>query len=618
MSDHHPSAIVRISKSLFQLLNVSRKIIVNIVFFIVLFAIIIALSNDETEIIVPNKAALVLNIEGEVVEQKHDINPFDAFLNEAMDQPDERPEVLLQDILDVISTAKTDDRIQVIVLKLENMTRASITKAKIIAKYLQDFKSTGKQVIAIGDQFTQDQYYLASYADEIWMNPNGWMLLDGYGRYQMYFKSAFEKLAISQHIFRVGTYKSAVEPFLRDDMSEEAKEANRLWLNELWMQYKTDVARQREFSIDNFDESIDVLLDKLEKADGKVAHYALNNHWVDQLKTRNEMRQALIKIVGKKSRQSYSQIGFKQYLRATSPIVPFESDADKVAIIVAKGTILDGQQAPGNIGGDTLVKYLQQARNNHQVKAVVLRVDSPGGSAYASDIIRHEIDLLKKAGKTVVASMGTYAASGGYWISAPADIIVASPTTITGSIGIFGLFMTFEKSLEKLGVYTDGIGTTDLAGLSVTRPISDKLAKIFQLGIERGYQDFIELVAKHRNMTPQEVDKIAQGRVWSGIQAQQLGLVDELGDLDDAIAIAAEHANLSHFDTILIEKVKSPEDLFWQNVFGQATAFMPTQTTYKPDVVDQLLHNLKAELNTVYQLNDPQGIYAKCLACELN
>ncbi|WP_286268666.1 signal peptide peptidase SppA [Thalassotalea hakodatensis] len=619
MSDKHPSAIVRISKSLFQLLNISRKIIVNVVFFLVLFIVVIIFTNDEAEVIVPSKAALVLNIEGDVVEQKVEIDPLDAFLAEATDQPNDRPEVLLQDVLDAISTAKEDDRIQMIVLKLAKMSSANITKARMIAKYIQDFKTTSKKVIAVGDQFTQDQYYLASYADEIWMNPNGWLLLDGYGRYQTYVKSAFDKLAISQHVFRVGTYKSAVEPFIRDDMSQEAKEANRLWLSQLWSQYKTDVAAQREFSIDNFDESIDILLDKLEKADGKIAQYALNNHWVDQLKTHDEINEALLTMVGGNSRGNFNQIGLNQYLRATTSMVPIgQGNTEKVAVIVAKGTILDGEQPPGTIGGDTLAKYLKQARLNHHVKAVVLRVDSPGGSAFASDIIRHEIDLLKQAGKTVVASMGAYAASGGYWISAPADAIVASPTTITGSIGIFGFFMTFEKSLEKLGIFTDGVGTTDLAGFSIARPLNDKVAQVFQLGIERGYQDFIALVAKHRNMSLQEVDKIAQGRVWSGIQAQQLGLVDALGDLDDAISLAAELANLTNYETMLIEKVRSTEELFWQNIFTETRAFLPTQTKQTPDQLQILLNHVKQELMAVSTLNDPQGIYAKCIACELN
>ncbi len=617
--NEHPSAISRISKSLFQLLNISRKIIINLVFFIVLALVLVALFSEEEQIIVPSRAALVLDIHGDIVEQKVEIDPMDAFLNEAFDQPNERPEVLLSDITDVIDAAKDDPRIQLLVLDLKDMRRAGLTKLRIIAKHLEAFKISGKQIIAIGDQYLQDQYYLAAYADEIWLNPNGWMLLDGYGRYQMYFKSALEKLSVSQHIFRVGTYKSAVEPYMRDDMSPAAKEANIAWLSDLWQQYKADVAKQRQFSTDNFDETSAALLEKLEKVDGKIAQYALNNHWVDALKTREQIQNSLIELVGKDKHNSFNHIAFKRYLRSVKPAFPFEDPAsDKVAVIVAKGTILNGTQPPGTIGGDSTASYLRKARLNKQVKAVVLRVDSPGGSAYASDIIRQEIDLLKQAGKPVVASMGSVAASGGYWISAPADKIYAAPTTITGSIGIFGFFMTLENSLGQLGIHTDGVGTTDFAGFGITRPLSQGMADILQLGIERGYQDFIELVAQNRNMTLKQVDAVAQGRVWSGVKAKDLGLVDELGDLDDAINEAAQLAKLADYDTLLIEKEFTPQDLFLQNLFGQAVKFFPQTQARQLNSLEQALLTLKLEYQRFSQLNDPQGIYSHCLSCDIN
>jgi protease IV len=617
--NEHPSAIKRISKSLFELLNVSRKIIVNLVFFSVLLVFFILLSTDEDEIFIPQKAALVLNLKGDIVEQKREINPMDAFVSEAFDQPTEAPEILLADILKVIDTAKNDDRIQVLVLQLQGVRSAGLTKLKDISNSIENFKSAGKKVIAYGDQFQQDQYYLASYADEIWLNPNGWMMLDGYGQYQLYFKTALDKLSISQHIFRVGTYKSAVEPYMRDNMSPSAKEANKQWLTDLWQQYKQDVAAQREFSIDNFDETTEALIEKLERVDGKIAQYALTNHWVDNLKTRDEVTNSMISLVGKNKHNSFNQVSFKDYLQATSqPFPSYQTQGDQVAVIIAKGTILDGTQNPGSIGGDSTASYLRKARLNKHVKAVVLRVDSPGGSAYASDIIRQEVELIKAAGKPVIASMGTYAASGGYWISAPADKIIASPTTITGSIGIFGFFMTFENSLKKLGVNTDGVGTTDLAGFGVTRPLNDGMAKIFQLGIERGYQDFIELVAKNRGMSLTDVDAIAQGRVWSGVQAKELGLVDALGNLEDAINEAAKLANLDNYDTLLIEKERSTQDIFFENLFGQAVKFIPNQQVRNHGAFDKLLFTLKNEYQAISELNDPQGIYSFCLACEIN
>jgi protease-4 len=614
------STIARITLGLFSLLNTSRKIIINLVFFTLLLIFIIAITRDEKNITVEPGSALILNIRGDIVEQKHDIDPMDAFISEALEQPNTATEVLLTDILSVIKQATTDDRISMMVLDLENMQGSGITKLSDIGKALTEFKSQGKKIIAIGEQYSQNQYYLASYADDIWLNPKGWMLLDGYGRYQLYFKSALEKLSISQHIFRVGTYKSAVEPYIRDSMSAAAKEANQLWLTDLWQQYKIDVAQQRNFAVSNFDENIDVLVTKLKAANGNIAEYALANNWVDALKTREQMKQDLINAVGSNGDKGYKNIAFDDYLTLINSTTSMESTStNKVAVIVAKGTILTGNQKPGTIGGTSTAALLRQARDNDNVKAVVLRVDSPGGSAYASEIIRQEVELLKAAGKPVVASMGTYAASGGYWISAPADKIYASPTTITGSIGIFGFFMTFENTLSKLGIYTDGVGTTDIAGFGITRELTPGMANIIQLNIERGYRDFVELVANNRNMTTAQVDAIAQGRVWSGSKALELGLVDALGNLDNAIEAAAQLANLDDYDRLLIEKEKSPRTLFLQSLLGQASIFLgqPTDNHYSENKLTRLISTLSLELKQLAQLNDPQGIYSFCLACEV-
>jgi len=635
--NNEPSFIKRIFSTLWRLVTLTRSAIVNLVFFVLLIAFIGVIVNGEEKIIVPDKTALVLNLVGDVVEQKREVNPMDAFLLEAMDKQEDSPEVLLDDILDVIAHAKKDDRVEILVLQLQGMKSTGLTKLQDIGKALHDFKASGKQIIALGDQFSQDQYYLASTANKIWLNPEGFMLLDGYGRYKMYFKSALEKLEISQHIFRVGTFKSAVEPFIRDDMSDAAKEANKVWLADLWLQYKNDVAQARGFSIDNFDESIDALVTKFSKANSSFGQYALTNHWVDELKTRNEMRTELVALVGKNTTgESYSHIGYKDYLTATdsgtnslSKTNNIKNDSNKVAVIVAKGTILDGTQKPGTIGGDSTAKLLRKARNNDNVKAVVLRVDSPGGSAYASEIIRQEVELLKKSGKPVIASMGTYAASGGYWISAPADKIFASPSTITGSIGIFGMMMTFEKSLSKLGIHTDGVGTTDIAGFSATQPLTPGMAQLFQLSINKGYQEFITLVAENRNMTLAQVDAIAQGRVWSGKKAKELGLVDELGDLTDAIVAAAELAELEKYDILLVEKEQSSRNKFIQQLFGESASFMTILTGQQhssfigltgPSIsneqgINTLIKMFKNELGQLSQLNDPQGKYTLCLAC---
>ena len=635
--NNNPSIIKRIFSSLWRVLTLTRSVVVNLVFFILLFGFIAVISSGDEQIQVPEKTALVLNLVGDVVEQKREVDPMEAFLSEAMEQKDDNPEVLLSDILDVIGKAKSDDRVEILVLQLQGLNRTGLTKLQDIAYALEDFKSTGKQIIAFGDQFSQDQYYLASTANNIWLNPQGFMLLDGYGRYKMYFKSALEKLAINQHIFRVGTFKSAVEPFIRDDMSDAAKEANKLWLTDLWQQYKEDVAKRRDFGVENFDENIDTLVAKFSAADSSFAQYALNNNWVDQLKTRQEMRSELIDLVGKnKKGNSYSHIGYQDYIAATSSSLDegvelADSANDKVAIIVAKGTILDGSQKPGTIGGDSTAELLRKARNNDDVKAVVLRVDSPGGSAYASEIIRQEVELLKKAGKPVVASMGTYAASGGYWISAPADKIYAAPSTITGSIGIFGMMMTFEDSLSKMGIHTDGVGTTDIAGFGPTQALSPGMANLFQLSINKGYQEFIQLVADNRDMTVEEVDAIAQGRVWSGKKAKELGLVDELGNLTDAVVAAATLANLEQYDTLLIEKQQSSRNKIMQQLIGKSSSlismFTASQEHSTIDLATNAVSNkplsqfislMKAELTQMNQFNDPQGRYTLCVACSAN
>jgi protease IV len=636
--NNNPGIIKRILSSIWRVFTFTRSFVLNLVFFILLLSFIgVILSSGEEQVPVPEKTALVLNLVGDVVEQKREVDPMEAFLNEAMEQQDDKPEVLLSDIIDVIGKAKKDDRVEILVLQLQGLNRAGLAKLQDIAAALEDFKSSGKQIIALGDQFSQDQYYLASTANDIWLNPQGFMLLDGYGRYKMYFKSALEKLAINQHIFRVGTFKSAVEPFIRDDMSEAAKKANKLWLADLWMQYKEDVANRRGFGIDNFDENIDSLVAKFSAADSSFAQYALKNNWVDQLKSRQEMRTELIELVGtNKKGDSYSHIGYKDYIAATKSALDQSAElngksGDKVAIVVAKGNILDGTQKPGTIGGDSTAKLLRKARNNDNVKAVVLRVDSPGGSAYASEIIRQEVELLKKAGKPVIASMGTYAASGGYWISAPADKIYAAPSTITGSIGIFGMMMTFEDSLSKMGIHTDGVGTTDIAGFGPTQALTPGMANLFQLAINRGYQEFIQLVASNRDMTLEEVDAIAQGRVWSGKKAKELGLVDELGNLTDAVVAAATLAKLEQYDTLLIEKEQSSRNKIMQQLLGKSSTLVSLFSANEENVAIDLATNsvnskplsqfitmMKDELSLMNQFNDPQGRYTLCIACGAN
>ncbi|MFT6990952.1 MAG: protease-4, partial [Paraglaciecola sp.] len=601
-------------------LNFSRKLFLNIIFIVIFLAFISVFLNNDNQVTVPENSALVLKLSGNVVIEKESVDPFTEFMEEAFEQEDDNPEILLQDILLTIENAKQDRRIKALVLDLHGLGSAGLDKLEQIAVALEAFKESEKPIYAIGDYYTQNQYYLASRADHLYLNPMGFMMFEGYGRFGLYFKSAIEKLKAETHVFKVGTYKSAVEPYIRDDMSDAAKEANKAWLTAMWIQYKTSVAQARGLDVNHFDEELDVFLEKFEQSEGDFAQYALDFGWVDALKTREQALQEIVAVVGKdENGMGFNAISYKNYLRVINPVLPnIPNNIDKVAIVVAKGTILNGTKKAGQIGGDSTAKLLRKARYDDTVKSVVLYVDSPGGSAFASEIIRQEVENLQAVGKPVVAVMSTYAASGGYWISAGADKIIAAPSTITGSIGIFGMFLTFENTLDFLGVHTDGVGTTEFAGMGITKTLNPKVAAIMQRGIEHGYDQFISLVADKRDMSKDQVDQIAQGRVWIGETALELGLVDELGYLDDGVKAAAELANLETYDTQYIQKTLSKSELFWKELFQNVSvSFEGAFEVEKSSTILSLVKELTADIEAVATLNDPKGVYAYCLACEL-
>lgn len=605
---------------LWTVLNFARKLVFNLIFLVLVIGVIIAISSSEDPISVKPDSALLLQLNGNLVIEKEQVDPFSQFMQEAFGEEPENPEVLVRDVVKVLDNAKQDSRIKALILDLSGLQGGGLDKLRTVAAAIDDFK-TEKPVYAIGDYYSQNQYYLAARADHIYLNPMGGVMFEGYGRFGMYFKDMLEKLRITTHIFRVGTYKSAVEPFIRNDMSDAAKEANKLWLDTYWSQYKTDVAAARGIDVSNFDEELDVLLNKFEEAGADFAKYALNNGWVDALKTREEVRQELVALVGTdENKLGVNVTPFNTYLKAVNPPLPkMGNTKDKVAIVVAKGEILDGNQPAGTIGGDSTARLLRQARLDDTVKAVVLQVDSPGGSSFASEIIRQEVLELQSAGKPVVVSMSTYAASGGYWISAPADKIIASPSTITGSIGVFGMFLTFEDSLEYLGINTDGVASTEIAGMSALRELDPRFGEILQRNVESAYRQFITMVGESRGMSPEAVDKIAQGRVWIGSQALELGLVDELGDLDDAVASAAEIAGLESWDTQYVERILSPQEQFWKEFFGQALVWgAKMQFADNDSHLMKMVKNLLAETGTVTSLNDPRGVYTLCLQCKVD
>ncbi|AZQ10521.1 signal peptide peptidase SppA [Shewanella khirikhana] len=598
-------------------INFVRKLIINIVFFpifiLVLIVAVVAISSDN-ELKVEPGSALVLNLSGSLVDQARRIDPITQMLTQG-NANDENAEVLLSDLLYVIDNATHDERIGAIVLDLSGMN-AGISKLTAVGEALKNFREAGKKVIAIGDWYGRSQYYLASYADEIYLNPRGEVFVDGYAAYNLYFKSALEKLKVKTHVFRVGTYKSAVEPYIRDDMSPAAREATQLLIDDLWSSYAATVAANRGIETSELVLDADTYLTRLNEFDGDSAELAVKQGWVDGLKSDEEFRQAMIELVGEESEEhSFRQVHFHDYFKLVQP-QPQLLPVDSVGVIVAKGTIMNGYQAPGDIGGKSTAELIREARFDDSIKAVVLRVDSPGGSAFASEEIRQELLALKAAGKPVVVSMGSMAASGGYWISASADYIYATPTTLTGSIGIFGLITTFEDSLAAIGVHADGVATSEWAAHSPFKSLSPKLEAAIQRNIERGYKEFISLVADERGMSLEQVDAIAQGRVWSGKKALELGLVDELGDMPEALSKAAELAGMETFDTQLIEQQMSPEELFIQEMFASASALLP-QSARQSSLVDKLMSVWGKVLEDVARFDDPKGAYLYCEYCQL-
>ncbi|MBB1415917.1 signal peptide peptidase SppA [Pseudoalteromonas sp. SG44-1] len=619
--------IAKLFKGLWAGINFSRRLVLNFLFVLLVILFIVSIASDDNEINVANTSVLRLNLNGPIVEEKVYVDPIEAAINDATQGNDEPAEILLDDIIEVIDQATEDKRISVILLDLQKMPNAHLNKLKQITQALERFKASGKKVIASGYYYSQAQYYIAAHADEISMHPYGGVEIQGFGMYPLYFKDALEKLGITQHIFRVGTFKSAVEPFIRNDMSDAAKEANNVWLGALWKEYKQDVAAVRPFDEANFDETMDVFLAKMQAVNGDSGKYALEHQWVDSLKTNQQMRQQLIALVGtEETGKTFNQVSFKEYLSLVKPPIEFDNPmTEKVAVVVARGTISDGERKAGEIGGDSTAALLRKARLDDKVKAVVLRIDSGGGSMFASEVIRAEVLALKAAGKPVVASMSSVAASGGYWIASAANEIWAAPSTITGSIGVFGNFMTFENTMAKLGVYSDGVATTEMAGLSIARPLNEKMAQVIQLSVEDAYQRFLEVVGEARNMTPEQVDSIAQGRVWIASQAQELGLVDKLGNKQDAIKAAAELAKLDFYEVKTIKQSLSAEEKLMQDIFGNASirSLIGSQSTLQNALSNQasingLVKQLTTEVEDLKDYNDPQGIYARCLVCNIS
>jgi protease-4 len=606
------SALAGFFGLVWRILEGVRRVL-HLILLLVIFGFILAALHTSIPT-VPRSAALVLAPEGELVEQLS-TDPVRRAFGQASGGP--APETLLKDVIDAIQMAKGDSRIKLIVLQLGNLSPSGLSKLQEIGAALREYRAAGKRVVAAADSMDQTQYYLAAQAGEVYLDPLGLVYVDGFSYYRMYLKDAIDKLGVDVNVFKAGTFKSYTDQFSRSDMAPSEREESSVWLEALWNAYSQDVTRARSMPASALNEYITEEPAALAAVNGDAAKLALQRGLVTALKSRRQVADDLKSLVGEdQENHSFNAIGMSQYLAASRSkrVLKSKSDA-RVGIVVASGEILDGHQPPGTIGGESTADLLRQARYDTTVKAVVLRVDSPGGSMFASEQILREVQALRKAGKPVVVSMSTYAASGGYYISAAANQIFASPTTLTGSIGVFSVVPTFQRTLEKLGVKVDGIGTTPLAGdMRMERSLGPAARQILQTSVEHAYAEFLMRVGEGRKKSVTEVDKIAQGRVWAGVDAQRIGLVDHLGGLKDASDAAAKLAEMgSEYEAEYIESEMTLREELLMQLRSESLQMARMLGFIAPESeLDRALDPVLEQARSIAKLNDPRGLYAYC------
>ncbi|MFZ6846069.1 signal peptide peptidase SppA [Undibacterium sp. RuTC16W] len=543
-------------------LDFGRRLILNFILLALLIALAVGIFGGSAKKI-DDKTALLLDLKGTLVEQNAG-SLRDNVLAEA--QGNAKKTTQLRDILTVLDAAGKDPKITSAVLLLDEMQGAGLPMLREVAAAIDRFKANGKTVVAWGSSYDQRQYYLASHATEVYLHPMGNIMLNGFGRYRNYYRDALDKIGITVNLLKVGTYKSFAEPYIANEPSAAATEAESFLYNAMWATYTGDVEKARKLPAGSIMQGIDQLPELLKVTGGDIAKMAVNTKLVDGLKTRDELRQLMIgKGVKDDQNKSFKQVGFDDYLARQVP--KFLGDA--VGVVIAAGEISEGTAPAGSIGGLSTANLIRKAREDDQIKAIVLRVDSPGGSAFGSELIRRELELTRNAGKPVVVSMGNVAASGGYWISMSADEVIADATTVTGSIGVFAILPTAEKALDKIGVHTGGTTTTWLGdGFNPMRPLNPKFGEVIQASINHIYDDFTSKAAKARKTTPDKIDAVAQGRVWTGQQAKERGLIDTVGSYGDAIKSAAARAKLGKdFRVSYIEREPSKFDRLF-TMFG--------------------------------------------------
>lgn len=596
-----------------------RDLVMNVVFlgFVLLLVAIISFSSGgKKSTALTSEGALLLNLDGYLADNRDETLRWQDALSELNGEHVPR-KISTFDVVFAIQQAEDDPKIKGLVLDLNYFEGADLPALDFIGGAISHFKDAGKPVIAYADNYSQGQYYLASFADEIYLNSIGSVDIHGLSQENLYFKEMLDKLAVTPHIFRVGTYKSAVEPFLRNDMSAEAKANMQRWLGEMWNNYVLSVSENRNIKKDNILPNAKQYLAELKALKGNSTAYAQQRGLVTDIVTRLDLDKKLAALFGKGSDGKANLIEFDDYLTQLPDRLEHYNVPNKIAVVNVEGTIIDGESDDENSGGDTIARILRKAHDDNSVKAVILRVNSPGGSAFASEIIRQETENLQKIGKPVIVSMGAMAASGGYWISSTADYIIADANTITGSIGIFAMFPTFENSIKKIGVNADGVSTTELAKTSAFSPLAKPVQDIYQTEIEYGYDRFLEIVSKGRQLSKIQVDKLAQGQVWLGSDAFQNGLVDEIGSFNEAVNKAEQLVNQRQDTAVQDFSVEWFTD---DKVSLISTLLRDTKKRTQEQLVKWLglpppIQKLQKELNVLTKFNDPKGQYLYCLNC---
>ncbi|WP_282297002.1 MULTISPECIES: signal peptide peptidase SppA [unclassified Stenotrophomonas] len=604
---------------LWDVMNFTRRLILNLLFFGLLLLVLVmfvvaagksAGSNRGLQ----DRTTLVIAPEGKLVEQ-YTADPLSRALAKAVGD-NAAEEIQLRDLVRGIDAARQDKKIERVVLQLDKLQPSGFASMREISAALQELRGSGKQIVAYSDGMSQWQYLLAAQANEVYLDPMGGLVLEGLGRYRQYFRAGLQdKLGVDVHLFKVGEYKSAAEPYVLDAASPQAKEADLFWMNDVWQRYLADVAKARKLDAAQLAAGIDTMPEGVAAAGGDLAKFALQQKLVDGLKTREEVEDLLADrgVADEDADGGFRNITLGDYLTQLdlrrSPV----DSRPQVAVVVAAGEIAGGDLPAGRVGGESTSALLREAREDKDVKAVVLRVDSPGGEVFASEQIRREVVALKAAGKPVVVSMGDLAASGGYWISMNADKIYADPSTITGSIGIFGMIPNLARSLDKIGVHTDGVGTTRFAGaFDITRPMDPAVGQVIQSVINKGYADFTGKVADARNKPVEAVDEVARGRVWSGAQAKERGLVDDFGGLRVALTDAAARAKLGGLDKVRVRYIEKPATPLAQFISGfagtRAGAWMLGESGMARMMLARSMPELDTQLRFVENAaRDPRG-----------